>query len=122
MKFCDFFSSSALLYATAALEASAPVTGLVMSMVSLPDPAQPAIRSATAIHLLFEVIVAFPVDAQSLRRRRGAVALADQRPQQPAPLAAVRRHAPAQLAPQRAGGELFLAGSTRGFRDRRGRV
>src|SRR3954463_4418470 len=80
----------------AALLAAAPVTGLVMSTASLPPAHAHSEARHSALSLFHPIVTAaFPGDAQRLRRRRGAVALRDQRPQQ------------AQLLPLR--GRLFGA-------------
>src|SRR6267143_390405 len=89
-------------YALAALLASAPVTGLVMSTPASLPPAQAqraARRSALAV---VDLIVSFPRHAQRLRRGRGRMALGDERPEQALFLPLIRGLAATQAPFQRA--------------------
>src|SRR5512140_3615237 len=100
----------------AALLASAPVTGLVMSMPSLPWPHAHSEARHSALSLFHPVITAaFPGHPQRLRRHGGAVALRDQRPQQ-AQLLALRGRLPAaEPAVERPDRELVLPRAFRGL-------
>src|SRR4051812_34147949 len=93
----------------AALLAAAPVTGLVMSTESLPPAHAHSEARHSALSLFHPIVTAaFPGDAQRLRRRRGAVALRDQRPQQAQLLPLRGRLAAAGPAVQRPGRELVV--------------
>src|SRR3954467_7729117 len=93
----------------AALLASAPVTGLVMSTLSLPPAHAHSEARHSALSLFHPVIVAaFPGHPQRLRRRRGAVPLRDQRPQEAQLLPLRGRLAAAEPAVQRPRRELVF--------------
>src|SRR4051812_50185237 len=98
----------------AALLAAAPVTGLVMSTESLPPAHAHSEARHSALSLFHPIVTAaFPGDAQRLRRRRGAVALRDQRPQQAQLLPLRGRLAAAEPAGQRPGRELVVSRALR---------
>src|SRR5437879_11677026 len=77
MKFLSFFSCSPRLYARSAFDASAPVTGLVMSTLSLPAHAAHRARTTARIRVLF--VIAFPRQPECPGHLRGSVSLGDQR-------------------------------------------
>src|SRR3954469_21402780 len=102
-------------YALAALLASAPVMGFVMSTPASLPPAQAHSANRTRALAVVALICAFPIEPQRLRRRGRRVSLRDQRPEM-APLLPRVGGFPAPQAPlQRARGQLFLAHALRRF-------
>src|SRR4051812_1845946 len=106
--FWSFLSCSPFSYALAALLASAPVTGLVMSTpASLPEAqAHSAVRRRALA--VVDLIVTFPIHPQRLGGRRGAVALRDQRPEQALSFPRIGGLPSPQLPPQCPCGQLLF--------------
>src|SRR3954471_1238872 len=94
-------STTPFSYALAALEASAPVTGLERSVPSLLLllQASAAAQKRRAL-LVLNVIFTIPLDSQRPGRSAGPMSLGDQGPQQPPPLAVVRGGPSPQSSPQ----------------------
>src|SRR5260370_1177300 len=85
--------------------------GLVTSNLSFAQAAQSAITAS----LVFQFIVAFPLDPERLRCRPRLVSLAQERAEEPPLLALVAGRTAAEPPPQRCGGQLLLARAARGF-------
>src|SRR5216684_1851693 len=107
-------------YAFSAFAASAPVTGLVRSTLSLPPAQAHSARPTAAIQR--SVIIAFPCEPQRACHLRGAVSLRDERPEGAAPLLVAGRRPAAQHLPQRALEELRLGRALRRLAHRGARL
>src|SRR3984893_10888086 len=95
-------------YALAALLASAPVTGLVMSTPASLPPAQAQREARRSALPVVDLIVSFPRHPQRLRRGRGRMALGDERPEQALFLPLIRGVAAAQAPFQRPRRQLLV--------------
>src|SRR6267378_2852699 len=106
--FWSCFSCMPFSYALAALLASAPVTGLVMSTPASLPPAQAQRAARRSALPVVDLIVSFPRHPQRLRRGRGRMALRDERQEQALFLPLIRGLAAAQAAFQRPRRQLLV--------------
>src|ERR1700682_2507748 len=119
--FWSFFSWRPFSYALAALLASAPVTGLVMSTLSLPLAQAHSMARKSALAVV-DLIVSFPLQSHRLRRRGGPVPFRDQRPEEALLLPRVRGLTAPQPPFQRPGGRLLFRRALRSLGGRGARV